>query len=95
MLNNNQQYHFVLTTGREVEGRVLASDDQKILVSTADSPEPLNKVTIYRQAIALVEPLGPAPRQGSAQAPRQGSAQAPRQGSTQASQYGLDHEFDD
>lgn len=38
---------------------MLAWDDQKILVSTADSPEPLNKVTIYRQAIALTEPVAP------------------------------------
>ncbi|GEM_PF-2626547 len=58
MLNNIQKYHFVLTTGREIQGRVVASDDQKLLVCTADDTETLNKVTIYRQAIALVEPLG-------------------------------------
>ncbi len=58
MFSNFLRYHFILTTGREVWGRVLAWDEQKILVSTADSPEPLNKVTIYRQAIALTEPMG-------------------------------------
>jgi hypothetical protein len=57
MFSNFLKYHFILTTGQEVSGRVLAWDDQKILVSTADSPEPLNRVTIYRQAIALTEPL--------------------------------------
>lgn len=64
MFSNFLKYHFILTTGQEINGRVLAWDDQKILVSTADSPEPLCKVTIYRHAIALTEPVAP----GSARA---------------------------
>lgn len=55
------KYHFILTTGQEVFGRVLAWDENKIVVSTADSPAPLNRVVIYKQAIALTEPVASQP----------------------------------
>ncbi len=55
------KYHFILITGQEVWGRVLAWDDNKILVSRDDGGNPLERVLIYRQAIALSEPLASAP----------------------------------
>ncbi len=55
------KYHFVLTTGQEVFGRVLAWDENKIVVSTADSPAPFNRVMIFKQAIAMTEPVAELP----------------------------------
>jgi sRNA-binding regulator protein Hfq len=55
------KYRFILTTGHEISGRVLAWDQNKIVVSTTDSPAPLNRVMIYKNAIALTEPVVSAP----------------------------------
>jgi len=54
------KYHFILTNGQELYGRVLAYDDMKVVVSTSDSPDPFKRVVVYHQAIALAEPVANA-----------------------------------
>lgn len=49
-------YRFVLSTGREILGRVVAWDSQKILVETTDILPPANRILLYRRALALAEP---------------------------------------
>lgn len=61
IFNKFLKYHFILTTGQEVFGRVLAWDENKIVVSTAEGPAPFNRVMIFKQAIAMTEPVAELP----------------------------------
>lgn len=57
MFTKYLKYHFILTTGQEVYGRVIAWDDQKIMLSLADSPDLLKRAIIFKRAIAMAEPV--------------------------------------
>ena len=57
LFNKFLRYHFILTTGQEVYGRVIAWDDQKIMLSLADSPDSLKRAIIFKRAIAMAEPV--------------------------------------
>ncbi|MDO9067963.1 MAG: hypothetical protein Q7W05_05860 [Deltaproteobacteria bacterium] len=57
MYNKIDTYHFILTTGQDFYGKVLAQDDLKMVVSTVKGRQPARRVIIYHQAMLMAEPV--------------------------------------
>lgn len=57
MYNKIDTYHFILSTGQDFYGKVLALDDLKMVVSTVNSDKPASRVIIYHQAMLIAEPV--------------------------------------
>ena len=57
MYNKIDTYHFILSTGQDFYGKVLAQDDLKMVVSTVKNNKPASRVIIYHQAMLVAEPV--------------------------------------
>jgi hypothetical protein len=57
MYNKIETYHFILSTGQDFYGKVLAQDDLKMVVSTIKDSRPAQRVIIYHQAMLMAEPV--------------------------------------
>ncbi len=57
MYNKIDIYHFILNTGQDFYGKVLAQDGLKMVVSTVKDSKPAQRVIIYHQAMLMAEPV--------------------------------------
>lgn len=57
MYNKIDTYHFILSTGQDYYGKVLAQDDLKMVVSTINDRKQARRVIIYHQAMLVAEPV--------------------------------------
>ncbi|MBI4726134.1 hypothetical protein HY768_02730 [candidate division TA06 bacterium] len=55
MYNKIDTYHFILNTGQDFYGKVLAQDDLKMIVATAKDSKPARRLIIYHQAMLMAE----------------------------------------
>lgn len=57
MYNKIDIYHFILSTGQDYYGKVLAQDDLKMVISTINGKHQAQRVIIYHQAMLVAEPV--------------------------------------
>ena len=57
MYNKIDTYHFILNTGQDFYGKVLAQDDLKMVIATVKDSNPARRVIISHQAMLMAAPV--------------------------------------